>query len=160
MGMGERCRSLCGRSVKAEGSIRRCAGPSNGILALRASKRLRAFVEQGSNPEIVIPRDGFVAALLTLRAHFVRLPSPPAKKNGPFWGPFFFGWGRGIRTPVGGVRVRSPTTRRSPNKGSQEARLAFRELRCATCFSEADFLALNFTCVTRNKSGFTQRSTK
>jgi hypothetical protein len=24
------------------------------------------------------------------------------------------GWGRGIRTPVGGVRVRSPTTRRSP----------------------------------------------
>ena len=28
------------------------------------------------------------------------------------------GWGRGIRTPAGGVRVRSPTTRRSPNRNA------------------------------------------
>ena len=39
--------------------------------------------------------------------------------KGPF---YYFGWGRGIRTPVGGVRVRSPTTRRSPNSPDLWAR--------------------------------------
>ena len=39
------------------------------------------------------------------------------QKNRLLGGFFVFGWGRGIRTPAGGVRVRSPTTRRSP-KGS------------------------------------------
>jgi hypothetical protein len=72
----------------------RCA--PRGILALRASKRLRALVEQGLNPGF--PR--------------------PNKKRAPEGALSLFGWGRGIRTPVGGVRVRSPTTRRSPNKGS------------------------------------------
>ena len=63
------------------------------IVALRATKSLRGFVEQDSIPE---------------------LPTIKTKKGPGKRGLFLFGWGRGIRTPVDGVRVRSPTTRRSP----------------------------------------------
>ncbi len=42
-------------------------------------------------------------------------PSTQTKKyRAPVGSCIFIGWGRGIRTPVGGVRVRSPTARRSP----------------------------------------------
>ena len=37
-------------------------------------------------------------------------------KKAPVWGLFYmYGWGTRIRTLVGGVRVRSPAARRSPN---------------------------------------------
>ncbi len=41
-------------------------------------------------------------------------PSTPGKIKGRLIAAYYFGWGRGIRTPTGGVRVRSPTIRRSP----------------------------------------------
>jgi len=69
-------------------------GWGRGILVLRTSKSLRGLVEQDPNPG---------------------LPTIKTKKGPDTRGLSSFGWGRGIRTPVGGVRVRSPTARRSPN---------------------------------------------
>jgi hypothetical protein len=54
-------------------------------------------------------------AARTCRTAVLVSSSPNQKRKRPRKGAFFFsGWGRGIRTPVDGVRVRSPTTRRSP----------------------------------------------
>ena len=73
-------------------------------------------------------QDGLAPAALTLRARCargrsLRDPLEPSsfeprsrKKKSPLPGALFFGWGTRIRTWVGGVRVRSPTARRSPNK--------------------------------------------
>ena len=49
-------------------------------------------------------------------ARTFQLRTPVPKKKSPLPGALFSGWGTRIRTWVGGVRVRSPTARRSPNK--------------------------------------------
>ncbi len=83
--------------------------------------------------------------------------SPSQKKRAPM-GPVLFGWGRGIRTPVDGVRVRSPTTRRSPKRDPKA--LALRVLRCAAGLAEADFLALDLAGVARDEASLAERRTQ
>jgi hypothetical protein len=63
------------------------------------------------------PRDHRVFGFRRLRREdHESLANPPTTKGPAVRGPFLFGWGTRIRTWVDGVRVRSPTARRSPKK--------------------------------------------
>jgi len=62
-----------------------------------------------------------------------------------------------VRTWVGGVRVRSPTARRSPKSWrKRRVRLALRVLRCAASLAQTDFLPLNFARIARHETGLSQ----
>ena len=80
-------------------------------------------------------------------------------------GLFVIGWGTRIRTWVDGVRVRSPTARRSPNAVRATAARSHRrsplDLSASSTasrggLSQTDFLALDFTRVARYEAGFAQ----
>src|SRR5699024_11658710 len=78
-------------------------------------------------------------------------------------GPFDNGWGRGIRTPTGGVRVRSPTFRRSPRRngfsGIETLRVsALGVLRRFTRLAQTDLLALDLARVAGDVTSSAQRA--
>jgi hypothetical protein len=63
------------------------------------------------------PRDHRVFGFRRLRREdHESLANPPKTKGPAVRGPFLLGWGTRIRTWVDGVRVRSPTARRSPKE--------------------------------------------
>jgi hypothetical protein len=76
------------------------AHPAGNVAARRCPKSLPAIL---SNLEVLILRS-------------------PINRSPAGGGPFVYGWGTRIRTWVGGVRVRSPTARRSPNRLSNYSR--------------------------------------
>ena len=85
-------------------------GITQPIPGLRPSGSLRSF--KFAPGEIVEP-------LRLLRSQGSIPTSRRQKQKSPREAGFsVFGWGRGIRTPADGVRVRSPTTRRSPKRGA------------------------------------------
>src|ERR1044071_533810 len=86
-------------------------------------------------------------------------------------GQCLIGWGTWIRTKVDGVRVRSPTTRRSPTLClSRRARetslppaaprdgfLALRVLRSAACLAAPDLFALHLARIASDEACGAQR---
>jgi hypothetical protein len=64
---------------------------------------------------LLLPRSKSLPAIL-LNLSTVLILELMTIKKAPKQGPFLlYGWGTRIRTLVGGVRVRSPAARRSPN---------------------------------------------
>ena len=73
-----------------------------------------ALLLAGENPKVVCERLGhsFSVKLAHYRHTRTKTGSQVAARNSLIT----FGWEAGIRTPIGGFRVRSPTVRRPPNR--------------------------------------------
>ena len=102
-----------------EGLIRRCAPHPFGALCV---------CWPTASASVVASRPGMRLRRCACRTGFELRTSHGEKRKGPHEGALsFFGWGRGIRTPVGGVRVRSPTTRRSPNRSMNATNRSYQD---------------------------------
>ncbi len=80
---------------------------------------------------------------------------------GPDWGPYFLAGGEGFEPPLTESESVVLPLDDPPvdwlDAAASDGLLALRVLRCATCFAQAHFLALDFTRVAGHEASLAQR---